>query len=132
MNLNEKKNSLVGSWSSTITAVDMGVTAPGLLSFTSDGIVLGDEPPNPFETTAHGNWVSTGALDAAYTFLFLTGSPEGKLSSKGKVTGALHYDATADGWSGPFKIWMWDAAGKQIMTDHGTITCTRIAVEKLD
>src|SRR5262249_1180852 len=31
-----------------------------LLTFTSDGVVLADEPGGAFETTGHGNWTRNG------------------------------------------------------------------------
>jgi hypothetical protein len=126
------KPSLVGSWVATITAIGQGVTFPALLSFTSDGIVIASEPPGPFESTGQGNWISTGPLDAAFTFFFLFGSAEGKLSGKFKVNNALHYDPGIDSWSGTFKLWGWDGEGNPTVTEQGTITCSRIMVEPLD
>jgi hypothetical protein len=132
MPTDDTTKSLVGSWSAVITAIDQGATFPGLLSFTSDGVLLVDEVPAAFETTGHGNWLRTGPLSAAYTFLFLIGSSENKLSARGKVNGALKYDSATDGWQGPFKIWVTDEDGNQAMMDHGMVTCMRIEVEMLD
>src|SRR5262245_34400782 len=42
---------LVGAWSVETTVEIAQITFPALLTFTSDGIVLGDEPGAPFETT---------------------------------------------------------------------------------
>ena len=105
---------------------------PKLITFTSDGIVLGDEVPMPAETTAHGNWVATGPREAAYTFHALVGDAEGNLSMKLKIVGKLEFDARADKWSGPFKIQIFDAAGTELAAYRGMMNATRIAVETLD
>ena len=121
---------LVGSWNVEIAPSGQGA-APGLMTFTSDGIVLGDEPPMPFETTAHGNWTATGSREAAYTFVALIGNAEDKPASRLKLVGALTYDAQADTWSGPFKLNVFDAAGQSTLAVDGTLSGTRIAVERL-
>jgi hypothetical protein len=64
---------LAGAWNVKATVEAQQITFPVLTTFTSDGIVLGDEPGVPFETTAHGNWVATGPRSAAFTFLVLVG-----------------------------------------------------------
>lgn len=120
---------LTGSWNVEIVTSEHG-TFPGLMTFTSDGIVLGDEPPMPFETTAHGNWIATGPLEAAYTFAALIGNAEGTPASKITVVGALTYDAKTDSWRGPLRSEVVDASGQQILAEHGTASGTRIAVER--
>ncbi len=94
-------------------------------------IVLGDEAPTPFETTAHGSWIATGSGEAAHTFVAFIGNAENKPPSRLKVVGALTYDAGADTWRGPFKIEMVDADGQQAFADCGTMSGTRITVERL-
>jgi hypothetical protein len=131
MQTDGKPVSPVGSWSAVITAVNQAVTFPGLLTFTSDGVFLADEPPAPFETSGHGNWIRTGPSSIAYTFLTLYGGSEGKLSAKAKVIGSLQYNPQEKGWAGPFTIEVVDADGSQIASDHGEVKCTWIAVEDL-
>ena len=121
---------LTGSWNVEIVTSAHG-SGPGLMSFTSDGIVLGDEPPMPFETTAHGNWIATGPLEAAYTFVALIGNAEGTPPSKIKCNGTVTYDAKADSWRGPFQIEIVDASGQRTFEEHGTVSGMRIAVERL-
>ena len=104
---------LVGSWAVEVTVVKQDAVFPALITFTSDGIVLTDEPPSPFETTGHGAWVATGPDSADYTFVALIGSESGALSAKIKVTGSLKMDAAADTWAGPFKIQVVDADGAE-------------------
>jgi len=124
---------LTGAWSVETTVEIQQATFPTLMTFTSDGIVLADEPPNPSETTGHGNWVATGPRSAAFTFrVLLGGGLGGDLLFSFKIVGKLEYDARADKWSGPFKIHIFDAAGIEIFVDRGTFTATRIAVETLD
>lgn len=124
---------LVGGWSVDTTVEIQQATFPSLMTFTSDGIVLTDEPPSPFETTGHGNWVATGPRSAAFTFLALIGGgPDGQLSVSLKIVGKLQYDARADNWSGPFKIQGFDQDGIELFADRGTFSGTRIAVETLD
>ena len=120
---------VVGSWAVEVTVVQQDAVFPALITFTSDGIVLADKPPSPFETTGHGAWVATGPDSADYTFVALIGSESGALSAKIKVTGSLQLDAAADTWAGPFKIQIVDADGAEVMTDEGTFAGTRIAVE---
>jgi len=121
---------LIGSWEVEIATSEHG-TGRGLMSFTGDGIVLADEEPLPFETAAHGNWMATGPLEAAYTFVGLIGNAEGKPGSRLKLVGALTYDAGADRWRGPFQIEGVDAGGQRFLAEHGTLSGTRIAVERL-
>ena len=102
------------------------------MTFTEDGNVIADEPPSPFETSGHGNWISTGHNEAAYTFVSLIGSAAGPLSAKLKVVGALQLDADKGTWNGPFKIDVSDPSGQIIFSDRGTFSLTRIAVERLD
>ena len=124
---------LTGAWSVDTTVLIQNTTISTLMTFTSDGIVLADEPPSPSETTGHGNWVATGPRSAAFTFrVLLGGGLGGDLLMSFKIVGKLEYDARADKWSGPFKIHIFDAAGIEIFVDSGTMTGTRIAVETLD
>jgi hypothetical protein len=131
-NPNSRSEKLLGSWNVVVTTEVQGITFPALLTFSDDGGMIADEPPSPFETSGHGNWVSAGRRDVAYTFVSLIGSAEGPLSSKLKVVGTLQYDAGSDNWSGPFKIDVFDANGQVIFTDHGTFSLARIAVEPLN
>jgi hypothetical protein len=62
----------------------------------------------------------------------LIGSAEGPLSAKLKVVGKLRLDAYKGTWSGPFKIDVIDLNGQVILSDRGTFSLTRIAVERLD
>jgi len=121
---------LVGAWQIQATAEGQGITFPGLVTFTSDGVVLADEPPSPFETTAHGAWIATGPRTAAFTFLTLVGSQAGPLSLTYKVAGTLEYDAGADTWQGPFTIQIRDDKGNEVAADHGKFSGARIAVER--
>ena len=123
---------LVGAWVVETTVVEQNAIFPALLTFTSDGLVFGDEPPAPFETTAHGNWVTTGPQSAAFTFLALIGSEAGPLAATIKVAGTLQYDAKADTWNGPFQVQVVDADGNELLVDNGTFDATRIAIETLD
>jgi hypothetical protein len=123
---------LVGSWNVVVTTEAQGTTFPALLTFGGDGTMIADEPPSPFETSGHGNWVRTGRHEAAYTFVALVGSAEGPLSATYKVVGTLQRDAGSDTWSGPFKIDVLDPAGQLVFSDRGTFSLTRIAVEPLD
>ena len=47
------------------------------------------------------------------------------------IVGTLQFDAATDGWSGQFKVELFDASGQVTFTDRGTHTLTRIAVESL-
>ena len=122
---------LVGAWSVEVNAEILGAF-PALLSFTSDGILLTEDPPVPFETTGHGNWVATGPNEAAFTFLLLVGSEAGPLSATWKIIGKLQFDRQTDNWSGPVKILGFDPDGNEFFADRGTFRGTRIAIETLD
>ena len=123
--------SLYGSWNVVVTTEIQGSTFPALLTFTSDGGVIADETPSPFETSGHGNWVSIGRGQVAYTFVALIGNAEGALSVKLKVVGRLNLNSDKESWSGPFKIDVLDPNGQVTFTDHGTFSLTRIVVESL-
>ncbi len=122
---------LLGSWEAVTTVEIQNATFPSLLTFTSDGSVITDEPPSPFETSGHGNWVSTGPGQVAFTFVSLVGSAEGPLSMKYKVVSRLNLNSDKESLSGPFKIDILDPNGQVIFEDHGTFDLTRIAVEPL-
>ena len=128
----DRQTKLLGAWNVEVTTVGQGTTFPALLTFAADGGMIADEPPSPFETSGHGNWVSTGRREVAYTFVALIGSAEGPLSAKLKVVGTLRFDSANDSWNGPFKIDGFDPGGNVIFSDHGTFSLTRIAVERLD
>lgn len=123
---------LVGSWQVETTVVKQAAAFPSLFTFTDDGIVIADEPPSPFETSGHGNWVATGADTADFTFLALIGSAEGPLASTIKVVGSVNYDSNADTWDGPFIVRVTDAEGAELLLDQGTFQGTRIAIEKTE
>jgi hypothetical protein len=127
---NKKVKGLVGSWHVQIETPAQG-TLPALISFFSDGIIIGDEA-NSDETSAYGNWVSTGGRGVAYTFTSLIGSPQGVATGSLKVVGTLEYDAGQDTWTGPFKIDVFDTGGNVIFADRGTLTGVRIPIETLD
>lgn len=127
---NQRLAKLVGSWQVETTVVQLAVTFPALFTFTSDGILITDEPPTPFETSGHGNWVATGPATADFTFLALIGSAEGALSATLKVVGSLQYEGSNDTWAGPFTIQVTDATGTEILADQGTFKGTRIAIEQ--
>ena len=131
-NSENARHRLPGSWHAQAGTAAQG-TFPGLFTFTSDGGVIGTESPGPFESPAIGSWVARGG-GAAFTFFALFGSPAGGGQNTGrlKVVGSLHFDHAADGWSGPFKIDVFDAAGHLLFTDRGQITLTRIVVESID
>jgi hypothetical protein len=131
-NANNRSEKLHGSWNVVVTTELQATIFPALLTFSDDGGLIADEPPSPFETSGHGNWISAGRREAAYTFVSLIGSAEGPLSAKLKVVGTLRYDAGNDSWSGPFKIDVLDPNGQVSFTDHGTFSLTRIAVESLE
>lgn len=130
--VNARSAQLPGSWMAVTTVEAQGATFPALLTFSSDGGMIADEPPSPFETSGHGNWVSTSRDEVAFTFISLIGSAEGPLSATIKVVGTLRYDATSDQWRGPFKIDIVGADGSVLLTDRGTFTLTRIKVESLN
>jgi hypothetical protein len=123
---------LLGSWNVEVTAVVQNVTFPALLTFTSDGNVIADEPPSPFETSGHGNWIKRGHREIAYTFVALVGSAEGPLTAKIKVVGTLQFDPSQGKWNGPFKADLTDPNGQPIFSEHGTFSLTRIAIERID
>jgi hypothetical protein len=124
---NDRHEKLLGSWAVDVSTATQG-TFPALLTFTAGGGVIADEPPFPFETSAHGNWISVGRREVAYTFVALIGSAEGPLSG----VGTLRLNAGEGTWSGPFKVEVTDASGNVTFSDRGTFSLTRIAVERLD
>jgi hypothetical protein len=77
---------------------------------------------------------SSRGRDVAYTFLTLFGTSAGAGENNGsaKVVGTLHFDAHDGGWSGPFKIELFNKAGEVLFSGTGTIQLTRIAVEALE
>ncbi len=128
---NSKVKALTGAWR-VEAATQLQGTALAFLTFTSDGIVLADEPSGGFETTGHGNWVATGGSGVAYTFQAYVGSPSGQISASIKVVGTLQFNALQDKWSGPFKVEVFDPSGNLLFSDRGTFRGTRIQIESLN
>jgi hypothetical protein len=64
----------------------------------------------------------------------LFGGPSGAGQNTGsaKVVGTLHFDADNGGWSGPFRIQVFDPAGHVLFSNAGTLRLTRIEIETLD
>lgn len=123
---------LPGAWSVEVTTGSQG-TWSSLMTFTSDGTMLADEPPGPGETTGHGNWVPQGRNGARFTFrafLAVELAP-GVVTSDLKVVGEPEYDSASDTWTGPFKIQIFDPEGNPVFEDTGTFKGTRIPVEHL-
>ena len=120
---------LPGSWAVQVSTPTQG-TFPALATFTSDGAVITSEASS-FETAGHGNWVSTGDDEAAYTFVAIEGSPTGEFTGSLKVVATLRLDGRQK-WSGPFKVDVFDADGNTVFSDRGTAKATRIRVERLD
>jgi hypothetical protein len=127
-----REQKLLGAWNVEVTTVAQGTTFPALLTFTPGGGMIADEPPLPFETSGHGNWVKHGGDKVAYTFVALIGSTEGPLSARLKVVGTLNFDVGKDQWAGPFKIDVFDPEGNVVLSDRGTFRLKRITVESLD
>ena len=123
---------LIGSWEVETKVVVQNATLAALVTFTGDGNMLADETPGPYETTGHGSWVRTGPQEAAYTFVALMGDDQGELAVTLKVVGTVQYNPKTDSWSGPFKIQAHDPDGNLVLDDTGTMSGTRIAVERLD
>jgi hypothetical protein len=121
-----KPKDWVGAWNVVITVVNQNATFPGFMTFFSDGNVITDESPSPLETSGHGNWISTGKDQGAYTFVFLIGSTEPNQWITGMVDGELNYDAQVDQWKGSFSIKLVDQAGNEVLSDTGTMSGTRI------
>ena len=123
-----KAKTMIGSWDSKIITTD--ATFDCLITMTSDGVILGDDPA-PWETTAHGNWVSSGPNQVNYTFKYISTTDTPLNSNEGKVIGTFNYDPDTDSISGPFKLTEFDPQGNVIFEAEGTITGTRIQVETL-
>jgi hypothetical protein len=125
-----KTNDWVGSWNVVGTVTSMSGAFPVLMTFTSDGSVIGDETPSPLETSSHGAWIKTGGNEGAYTTYFIVGNATDLTKwTLGKVSGTLKYNPGQDKWSGPFKITVADQSGAVFFTDTGTMKATRISVE---
>jgi hypothetical protein len=126
-----QEEKLLGSWQVKVTTPTQG-TFPALLTFTTDGSLIADEPgSSPFETSGHGNWIGKSSEEIAYTFVALIGSTNGSLSATIKVVGTLKFDSGKDSWSGPFKIDVTDPSGQVMVSDRGIFNLTRIAVEAI-
>jgi hypothetical protein len=124
-----KPKDWVGSWNIVITVVNQNATFPGFMTFFNDGNVIVDESPSPLETSGHGNWISTRKDQGTYTFVFLIGSTEPGQWITGTLNGKVTYEAKVDQWSGPFTIRLVDQDGNEVLSDTGTMSGTRIAVQ---
>jgi len=132
--MNNQLEKLVGAWMCEIRGANTKDKVNGaVLAFTSDGIVITERPPHPFETPAMGAWTATGPQTAAYTLMVLGGSEADVVLTKAKIVGTLQYDAAQDSWSGPYHFAITDMSGHIIETDTSTRTLegTRITVEAM-
>jgi hypothetical protein len=124
-----KSSDWTGSWNTEVTIASLRRSYPALVTFTSDGSVIADDASSPVEATGHGSWIKTGPNAGAFTYVFLIGSTEPGQWIKGKVSGALKYNARTDKWSGQFKVALVDQDGQVVHSDSGTMRGTRITVE---
>jgi len=130
-NQEEGLKNLPGSWNVAVVS-DLQGPFPGLLTFISDGSLIGDPPPIGTESTSHGTWVRTGPDSAAYTFVALITNDQRVVVAMLKVIGTLQYDGHTDSWSGPYKLTVKTTDGAvELGHDGGTFRLTRIAVETL-
>jgi|SRR5215510_5843280 len=120
---------LPGSWHVVASTPAQG-SFPALFTFNADGGMIASESPGPVESSGHGNWERRGR-DVAFTFFVLFGSNTGRNTGSAKAVGTLHFDASDGGWTGQFRIQVFNAAGVQIFTDTGTFELTRIEIESL-
>jgi hypothetical protein len=129
---NHRLDKLAGAWFASATGG--GQSFPGLITFNTDGSLLGSAAPMGFlaETPAHGNWVCTGPNRAAFTFVALYSNLDGSFAGTTKTVGKLRYDPRADTWSGTFQFHAFGPSGDEVMSYPGMIDATRIAVEMLD
>ena len=122
---------LVGAWNVEGSTVNQG-TFPVLMTFNSEGSVIASESPVGFESAGHGSWTTNTRGQVSYTFYSLLGSQDGVNTGKIKVVGTLKYDPKTNGWSGPFKVEVFDAGGQLVLADEGTFKLTPIPIESLN
>ena len=66
----------------------------------------------------------------ALTFVNLEVNPDGSFAGTGRVRSQIHLTPGGDEWSGTFEVDILDPDGNVLFTDSGTVSGTRIAVEK--
>lgn len=118
---------LVGAWEITIDLNAQGPGFRGLLTFTSDRLVLADEP-GAFETTGHGAWSVKGRRTAAYAFRAFLGSASGTLTGQLKVSGTLRMQDD-NTWTGHLVVEVLNPSGALLFSDAGTVTASRIVAD---
>lgn len=124
----DQRRPFVGSWSLEGHSQRLNGVFPMLWSLTSDGIMFANKASRAFESTVHGNWISTGQATAAFTFKGLIGSESGALSASFSVVGIINYDAATDTIQGSQKVFQ---DGDDAVVDRTTFHGVRIAVEAL-
>jgi hypothetical protein len=99
-------------------------------------------PFTPFgpalETTGHGEWEATGRRRFAVDFRFLlqaapnnTAFPNGEDLGTDRIRLQIRRDRSGDSFSGVFMSEARDVDGNLIFTAHGTVSGTRLRVERL-
>ena len=124
----DSKN-LAGSWAVTGQTALQG-TFYALMTFNSDGTVIADEP-SAYETAGHGAWQEIGHGQIGYTFVALIGSSTGAFTGSIKVVGTLQLDSNHRGWTGPFRVEVFDPNGTLVFSDNGTFKGSPVKVEAL-
>ena len=122
---------LVGTWDMVLTGSTPGNKIPGILVFTSDGIVFGERPPHPGENPVMGTWISTGAKSGAYTFKGIVGDAKGDFALVIKQRGTIQYDPRSDSISVLGYTEFTDPSGHVVMSDTSTLPGTRLLVEAM-
>jgi hypothetical protein len=125
--------SIVGAWMGT---VDNGERI--LMSFTSDGIVLGSIQGEakltlPVLTPSHGAWAHLGGRRFAFTSKgILYDIQTGEDRGFGKIRAALTLDRDGDQMSVTVEVSVFAPDGNLVVTFPHTVRLTRIKVEPFD
>ena len=123
---------IVGAWFVHVTPT---VQPPfvGLITFNDDGNAIETNAltlASSLESPGHGQWIHLTHRRYALTFVNLEVNPDGSFAGTGRVRSEIHLNPESDEWNGTFEVDIRDPDGNVLVTDSGTVSGTRIAVEK--
>lgn len=140
----QASNSIVGSWIITFpqNGPDSDPNEHELVSFTSDGIMLGtnspSSPPDPqrgpdatrtYSTQDHGAWVKTGTNQVRFKLMEVEFDDQSKFSDLVQITGTGELSADGNSFTASFAVLVTGADGSVLFDSQGvagTVQGTRI------
>lgn len=133
--------SIAGSWRVIVTSDTFPEPFRALLTFDSEGAVVGSAqgdvllapPPGiaPVATAAHGAWVRTGNRNFLFTIRQIFYNADGSYAGGAKIRNNAVISKSGNQMSGQLVVNYYDGNDNEVFTGTGSYTAQRIAAEPL-